>query len=91
MVPEAHVVNDVPEVGGVNGPKGFARGLEESADSRVGVVDEDVQLAIFVIFNFFEKCFDFGVVGMVNYNRDANPAPGPDLVGKILEQLVGSA
>lgn len=85
MVPEAHVVDDVPDVDGIDSPKGFAHGLEESADSRVGVVNEDVQLSFFVIFNFFEKCFHFGVVGVVNHNRDADPAPGPDLVGKILE------
>ena len=91
MVPEAHIVDGVPDVDGVSGPEGLTQVVEDGVDGRIGIVDQQIQFSFLAFFNFFEECFHFGIVGMVNLNRDANATPGLDFFGNTLKQLVGSS
>jgi hypothetical protein len=66
MVPEANSVDDVPLVDGIEGPEGLADVVEDGADGREGVVDENVEFPVFVLLDCPEEFFDFGIVGMVH-------------------------
>jgi hypothetical protein len=66
MVPETNSVDDVPLVDGIEGPEGLADVVEDGADGGERVVDENVELPVFVLLDCPEELFDFGIVGMVH-------------------------
>ena len=67
VIPQADVVDDVPRVGDIlNGPKRFARILGDVVDGRVGVVHQQIQLAVLLALDLVEQVLDLSSVRMIH-------------------------
>ena len=88
---ETHSVDDVPGVDGVHVPELHTRVGEDRVHSGVGVVDQHVQLAVLLRLDPLEELLHIGVKSMIHLDCDRDPSPGLDLLGTVIQVLLGPA
>ena len=59
MVTKSNIIDNVPTVGWIGFPKLFAYVVKDKVDSRIGVVDENVNLAVLIRLDLFKQRFNF--------------------------------
>jgi hypothetical protein len=86
VIPQANIIDGVPLINGVESPKRFSDTFKDGSDSRVSIVDQNIQFSILVFLDSFEECFNFSIIGMVNLNGDASTSSCLDLSGDLIKK-----
>ena len=88
---QTHSVDDVPGMDGVHVPELLPRVGEDCVHSSVRVVDQHVQLAVLLRLDPLEELLHIGVKSVIHLDCDRDPSPSLDLLGTIIQVLLGPA
>ena len=66
MIPQPNIVDNVPTVGWLSLPKGFAHVFKDMIDGSIGIIYQDIQLTILLCFDCLKELFNLVLFAMIN-------------------------